>query len=144
MRRKQEVDLVICFLKGLNGSFSNIKSQIITTDPLPLMNKVLPYCYNLKGNLVSRTKNLICQKLFCLQKVVIMVIVMTMAGGMVSTMKECSPTMVKQVMATLRDKASNNIIMGITRLHRVLRCLRTFRIMVRKFNVLSAKGAIWL
>lgn len=40
IRKKQEINLVICFLKGLNPSFSNVKSQIMATEPLPYMNKV--------------------------------------------------------------------------------------------------------
>lgn len=38
MRRKQDTNMIICFLKGLNESFSNIKSQVMAMDPLPNMN----------------------------------------------------------------------------------------------------------
>lgn len=40
MSRKQETNLIICFLKVLIASFSNVKSQIMTMDPMATMNKV--------------------------------------------------------------------------------------------------------
>lgn len=62
LRLKQQSNLFICFLKGLNGSFTNIKSQIVGMDPLPAMNKVFSlllqfereFLYSRKGKCYSR------------------------------------------------------------------------------------------
>lgn len=40
LRMTQETNLVICFLRGLNGSFSGIEAQIMAMDPLPNKNRV--------------------------------------------------------------------------------------------------------
>lgn len=40
IRKKEEKNLVICFLRALNNSFSSLKSQIMASEPLPSMNKV--------------------------------------------------------------------------------------------------------
>ncbi|XP_065853897.1 uncharacterized protein [Euphorbia lathyris] len=39
VQRDRNLDQVICFLKGLNDSFSTIRSQIMVMDPLPNINK---------------------------------------------------------------------------------------------------------
>ena len=40
IKRSKEVDHIIRFLKGLNDSFSIVRSQIMLMDPLPSINKV--------------------------------------------------------------------------------------------------------
>lgn len=38
-KRFKEVEYVICFLKGLNDNYSNVKTQILLMDPLPPINR---------------------------------------------------------------------------------------------------------
>lgn len=37
--KDEDVEYVICFLKGLNDCYSNVRSTILTMDPLPTINK---------------------------------------------------------------------------------------------------------
>ena len=43
IRSYQEQDYVIRFLKGLNGDFSTVKSQILLMDPFPTINRVFSF-----------------------------------------------------------------------------------------------------
>lgn len=39
VKQFKDVEYVICFLKGLNECYSNVRSTILTMDPLPTINK---------------------------------------------------------------------------------------------------------
>lgn len=40
IKKFKELEYVICFLEGLNESYSNVRSTILNMDPLPPINKV--------------------------------------------------------------------------------------------------------
>lgn len=66
IRKKQEVNLVICFSKGLNASFSSVKSQIMATEPLPSMNRVFALLLQYKRELSLPIKSIMIFKTWLL------------------------------------------------------------------------------
>ena len=51
VRSYQSNDHVIRFLKGLNDSFATMRSQIMLINPLPSINKVFQWYFNMKRSL---------------------------------------------------------------------------------------------